>query len=194
MLGISACEESLHSLRGIDSGAPSSSGNRLRVTMDDQWALGSSWPAFSSGNRSCIPTVINGTLAPSSDWCTRSAIVFGRTFKVSHDHGWRGACAARSVTDVIVGSGVLFDSVGLGIAGRAAIFWFENEVTRVAGAGNFGLGKNRCTRCAGSTLAPLLRVEIAFALQRTINGRWTLLGGPASCGSFRVEIGHAFPM
>jgi len=25
-----------------------------------------------------------------------------RTLKVSHDHGWRGACAARSVTDMIV--------------------------------------------------------------------------------------------
>ena len=74
--------------------------------------------------------------------------------------------SAWIVTDVIVGSGVLFDSVGLGIAGRAAIFRFENEVTRIAGVGNFGLGKNRRTRCAGSMLEPLLRVEIGHAFPR----------------------------
>ena len=32
----------------------------------------------------------------------RELLHLRRTLKVSHDHGWRGACAARSVTDMIV--------------------------------------------------------------------------------------------
>ena len=54
---------------------------------------------------------------------------FCPTFKMSHDHGWRGACAARSVTDGIVGSGAWFGSVGMGIASRAMNFCLRDKIT-----------------------------------------------------------------
>ena len=77
------------------------------------------------------------------------------------------------MTSVLVGSGAWFGSVGMGAANLAMNFCFGDKITISSWRGT-SLSVVLTLTLAGSASGDPLRVEMAFDLQRMINGPWAV--------------------